>query len=207
MSITRRERRADRRRQARSRVVALAACAGLIMLLAGGLLWTAGGPGAGGIGGTFHLVDTRERPVTDRDFRGRWTLIYFGYTRCPDVCPTTLHGMAEALRGLGPDADRVRAVFITVDPARDTPAALRDYLDAIDPGLVGLTGTPEQVAAAERAFRITSEVHHAGAAPDSYVVDHSAVLFLIGPDGRFVAPIPIDAPSAAIAWEIRQRLG
>jgi protein SCO1/2 len=106
------------------------------------------------VGGPFALVDSEGRAVTDADFRGRFMLVYFGFTYCPDVCPTSLTYIAQALDRLGPDADKVVPVFITVDPERDTPEQLKEYVRHFHPKLVGLTGTPEQIAAAAKAYRV-----------------------------------------------------
>jgi protein SCO1/2 len=120
----------------------------VLLLGAGGFLWLSGDGGgkAIGIGGPFTLEDGSGRTVTDRDFRGKYMLVYFGYTFCPDVCPTTLTAVADAMDKLGPDAAKVRPVFITVDPARDTPAVVKKYIAAFGPEITGLTGTPEEIA-------------------------------------------------------------
>ena len=175
--------------------------------LAGAILWSLGDLGGHRVGGAFSLVDTGGRVVTDRDFRGRWMLVYFGYTSCPDVCPLTLHDMAEALDRLGPRAGRVQPVFITVDPQRDTPAVLRTYAASIDPRLVALTGSESAIGTTLRAFQVQREVRHlAGRPHDDYLVDHTSVLFLIGPDGRFVAPIRPDEPPDRLATDIGAHL-
>lgn len=179
--------------------------------LAGAILWGLGDLGTRAVGGPFALLDTNGAPVTDQDFRGRYMLVYFGYTTCPDVCPTTLHEMAEALGQLGAKGARVQPVFITVDPRRDTPAVLRGYTAAIDPHLVALTGQEDAVAAALRAYRVQrefrpaqtrqGEIHHGG-----YLLDHSSVLYLMGPDGRFVAPVRADEPAGRMAADIAAHL-
>jgi len=139
-------------------------------------------PGAR-LGGPFRLVDHTGRPVDDGLLAGRWSLLYFGYASCPDVCPTELQGMAAALEALPPDqAAKVLPVFVTVDPARDTPEALARFVALFHPRLVGLTGTPEQVAGAARAYRVYYRrvENEAGGA---YLMDHSSILYLVGPDG------------------------
>jgi protein SCO1/2 len=143
---------------------------------------------AGGlkVGGKFTLTDTGGRTVTDETYRGRWMLVYFGYTFCPDVCPTELQTVANALDLLGPDADKVVPLFITVDPERDTVPVLADYVKLFDERLTGLTGTPDQIAAVARAYR----VYYAKATPkdsSSYLMDHSSFLYLMGPDGTLQA--------------------
>src|SRR4029077_7237917 len=112
----------------------------------GSFIWLSQGGTASLVGGPFTLRDGNGRTVTERDFRGKYMLVYFGYTFCPDVCPTTLNEMSEALDRLGPKADRVQPIFITVDPKRDTPAVVKQYVTAFTPRLIGLTGTPEQIA-------------------------------------------------------------
>jgi len=149
------------------------------------LLW-GGDHAAASIGGPFTLIDGKGRTVTDADFHGKFMLIYFGYTYCPDVCPTTLGLMAAAVDKL-PKSERERVVpmFITVDPARDTAEVVRDYAAAFSPRMVGLTGSEAQVTAVEKAYK----VYAAKAADDhgGYSVDHSSIVYLMGPDGRFVA--------------------
>lgn len=136
------------------------------------------------IGGPFELVDQTGRTVTDRTYRGRWLPVFFGYTNCPDVCPVTLGQVGDVLDGLGPLADKVQRLFVTVDPERDTPAVLADYLGNVDPRIVGLGGTPDQIAAVARAYRIYyARVKVEGAL--GYAMDHSAIVYLMGPDGRY----------------------
>ena len=168
--------------------------------------WTAPAPRVGGIGGPFALVDGDGKAVTDRDLRGRLSLIYFGYTFCPDVCPTTLSSMIGGLEALGSDADRVRPVFITLDPERDTPAVVRDYVAAFSPRLLGLTGSPEAVAAAARAFRVYFAKHPNAEKPADYTLDHSSILYLMDERGAFRALIRADQPPHDMAEEIRRNL-
>ena len=162
---------------------------------------------AGGIsvGGPFTLVDTNGREVTDQTFRGKWMLIYFGYTFCPDVCPTELQTMATAMDSLGPLADKVTPIFITVDPDRDTVAALAEYVKLFDTRLIGLTGSEAQVSAATRAYR----VYYAKAASkdnSSYLMDHSSFLYLMGPDGTFRALFRQGIAPEELAAAIRARV-
>ena len=151
------------------------------------------------IGGPFRLIDSQNRTVTDQDFRGRYLLIYFGYTDCPDVCPTTLASVVQALGLLGKRAAAVQPVFITVDPAHDTPSVMRSYVADFSPRLIGLTGTPAELGAAEKAFHVTVEVTAAG-------INHSAVLYLMGPNGHFLAPLPADSSAAVIAKDLNHDL-
>ncbi len=173
---------------------------GLLLVLAAGYLWLLGGPTApvtARIGGPFALTDGIGRRVTDRDFRGRFMLIYFGYTTCPDVCPTTLAAVEAALHQLGTRARRVAPLFITVDPARDTPDVVERYVRGFGTDLIGLTGTPAEIARVRREYLVSAVRRHD---PDhGGAIDHTAVLLLIGPDGRYVAPLPVDAPAAGIA--------
>src|SRR5271165_6706100 len=115
---------------------------------------TRGATQAAAIGGPFRLTDQDGRAVTEQDLMGRPSLVFFGFTHCPDVCPTTLFDISEIMRALGPDADRTRAVFITVDPERDTQGVLKDYLSSFDPHLSGLTGDPAAIATVAKEYRV-----------------------------------------------------
>jgi protein SCO1/2 len=162
-------------------------------------------PGGVQVGGPFALVDQTGVPVTDATYRGRWKLVYFGYTFCPDVCPTELQAVASALELLGPLASRVVPIFVTVDPERDTPAHLADYVKLFDDRLVGLTGTPEQIAAVTRAYR----VYYAKVTPKestTYLMDHSSFLYLMGPDGMLRALIRPGSSPQDIADTIKARM-
>jgi protein SCO1/2 len=147
------------------------------------------------VGGPFRLVDAQNRVVTDRDFRGRYLLVYFGYTGCPDVCPTTLASVAQALLMLGRKAASVQPVFITVDPVHDTPAVMGRYVATVSPRLIGLTGTQAELEAAERAYHVTVDVTATG-------INHSAVLYLMAPDGHFLAPLPADGSARILATDL-----
>ena len=159
-----------------------------------GLLWHAGDslPGAqrletvgeANIGGSFTLIDQDGKIRRSADFRGRFMLVYFGYTYCPDVCPTSLAVMADALDKLT-DADRVVPVFITIDPARDTPSVLKAYLKAFGPRFVGLTGNAGAIDSAARIYRVFYRKHRLSAGV--YAMDHSSQIYLMGPDGKFIA--------------------
>ena len=159
-----------------------------------------------GIGGPFRLTDTGGHTVTDASFRGRWMLVYFGYTSCPDVCPTELARIGAVLRELGPEADRVAPLFITVDPARDTGKVLAAYVRLFDPRLIGLTGTPAEIAAAARAYRVFYRrvALHDG---NAYLMDHSSFVYLMGPDGRFIDLFNPRTRATDIATSIRSRSG
>ncbi len=156
------------------------------------------------VGGPFALVDHQGRAVTDADFRGRFMLVYFGFTYCPDVCPTSLTVIAQALDRLGADADKVVPVFVTVDPERDTPEQLKEYVRHFHPRLVGLTGTPEQVAAAAKAYRVYyAKARVQGAPPDEYSMDHTSIAYLMGRDGKFLAHFSHGTEPDAIAARVR----
>jgi len=142
--------------------------------------------GAALIGGPFSLVGADGKPVTDRDFRGRYMLIFFGFTHCPDICPAELQVIAQALEQLGNKAKAVVPIFITLDPERDTPEAMANYVKSFGPNFVGLTGSPEAIAAAAKAYRVAySKVENKESAGD-YSVDHSALVYLMDPEGRYV---------------------
>lgn len=173
-------------------------------------------PAAGGVqiaqgvslGGPFTLVDQTGKTVTERDFAGRPLLIYFGFTYCPDVCPTELGTIAAALDSMGPAGEQVTPIFITVDPERDTPEAMADYVSRFHPRLVGLTGTPEQVAQAARAYR----VYYAKVQPrdsTAYLMDHSSFIYFVGSDGRvrnlFRPETTPEAIAAAVSAQLRAR--
>jgi protein SCO1/2 len=173
----------------------------------------ASAPSAGGVqlpqgmalGGPFRLVNQTGRMVTEADFAGRFMLVYFGFTFCPDVCPTELGTMVAALDELGDAAARVVPVFITVDPERDTPEAMADYVARFDPRLIGLTGTPEQIAAAARAYRVFyAKVQR----PEmtEYLMDHSSFIYLVGPNGRVRSLFRPQTSPEAMARAIRAQL-
>jgi protein SCO1 len=174
----------------------------LLIMGTGMFIWLDQGGNASLVGGPFTLQDGNGRQVTDRDFRGKYVLVYFGYTFCPDVCPTTLNEVAEAMDRLGDKADRVQPIFITVDPKRDTPAAVKQFAAAFSPRLIGLTGTPEQIAAVAQAYRVYYAEHRTGPGPNDYTMDHSSILYLMGPDGKFIAPIRADEPGAQMAADL-----
>jgi protein SCO1/2 len=190
-------------------IVLSAFCAGLVVFL-GVFLYATGqfsGASTGGsaVGGPFALTDQNGQRVTDADFKGKPFLVFFGYTHCPDVCPTTLFEVSEVMRSLGKDADRTKALFITVDPERDTPAVLKDYLSSFDPHLVGATGDQKTVEAVERTFRVYAKKVPTGKDGD-YSMDHSAIVYLMDKQGRFVAPFKLDRKPEDAAAELRKYL-
>jgi protein SCO1/2 len=181
----------------------------VLLIGAGAMLWMSGNGGNSpiSIGGPFTLQDGSGKPVTDRDFRGKYMLVYFGYTFCPDVCPTTLTAVADAMDKLGPAAARIRPLFITVDPKRDTPQVVKQYAAAFGPNITGLTGTPEEVATAAKEYRVYYAEHRTGPGPNEYSMDHSSVLYLMGPDGAFVAPVRADQSGDEIAANLKKLMG
>ena len=156
------------------------------------------------IGGPFSLTDQNGRTVTDRDLKGQPFLVFFGFTHCPDVCPTALFEVSEIMRALGPDADRVRVLFVTVDPERDTPASLKDYLSSFDPHLSALTGDPEAVAAVAKAYRVYYK--KVPLSEGGYTMDHTAIVYLMNKDGKFVSPFNIKRPPEVAAADLRKYL-
>ncbi len=203
-------------RQARQRRAGIK-LAGIKLLLAAALLAAlAGGPAAAGsdappplsFGGPFALVDHDGRARSDKDFAGRFLLVFFGYTRCPNTCPTGLATMAAALDLLGAAGDKVQPLFISVDPARDRPAQLKAYVGRFHPRLIGLTGTEQAVAAAARAYRAHRRkvVLADPAGPDDYLVDHSSLTFLIGPAGTWLTLFPHGTDPEFMAAAIRRYL-
>ena len=179
----------------------LALCFGIIVLVNGrGSLPLASQ--AAEIGGPFHLTDQDGRAVSDQDLKGKPALIFFGFTHCPDVCPTTLFDVSEVLRGLGPDANRVGAAFITVDPERDTSASMKDYLSSFDPHLRGLTGDPDAIKAVAKSYRVYyKKVPLEGG---DYTMDHTAIVYLMSKDGHFIAPFNLKRRPEVAAADLRQ---
>jgi protein SCO1/2 len=179
-------------------VLAIAAGIGLFTLYQGATREAGTGTGQALVGGPFTLTDHNGRQVTDADFKGKYALIFFGYTYCPDVCPTELQVMTAALSQMGEKARSVTPVFISVDPERDTPEVLKSYVENFSPDLVGLTGSPEQVAAAAKAYRVYYAKSGKTDTPD-YLVDHSSIIYLMDPQGRFLKHFTYTTDAAALA--------
>jgi protein SCO1 len=180
--------------------------AGLVVVL-GAFIYLAGhsaspiGPAVASVGGPFRLEDQTGKSFSDVDMKGRPFLVFFGYTHCPDVCPTTLVEISEIMKALGKDADRTGALFITVDPERDTPAVLKDYLSNFDPHLRALTGDPAAIEAALKAYRV-----YAAKIPlkdGDYTMDHTAAVYLMDKDGRFVSTFNLKQSPEAAASQLR----
>jgi protein SCO1/2 len=192
----------------RNRLIFLAAAA------AGGLmLWGCGPSGGSGshgevqssgealLGGPFQLVDQDGKPTDQGVLKGKWSAVFFGYTYCPDVCPTTLQALAQAEAKLGDKAKAMQVVFISVDPKRDTPAQMKTYLStpAFPKGAIGLTGTPEQVAAAAKAYRVYYQQDGQG---EGYSVAHSSIVYLMNPAGKFDRALTESQTPAEVATQI-----
>jgi protein SCO1/2 len=193
----------------RQRLFLLIACIAGIFV-AGALAWRVGvfdgqDAQAGAVGGPFQLVDQTGRPVDESVLKGRWSVVFFGFTYCPDVCPGTLQALTAAHDQLGAKGKDVRLVFISVDPERDTPAKVRDWLEAqrLPEGTLGLTGTVEQTNAAAKAYRVFHE--KAGEGPD-YLVNHSTAMYVMDPKGRFRKVLAYGMTPDQLAEEIRKAL-
>jgi protein SCO1/2 len=174
----------------------------LLMMWAMGGLKNVAAPAA--IGGPFQLTDQAGQAVTDQNLKGRPTLIFFGFTHCPDVCPTSLFEISEVLRAMGKDADRVNAWFVSVDPERDTAAAMKDYLSSFDPHLKGLTGNPEAVTKVLSAYRVFAR--KVPLKDGDYTMDHTALIYLMDKDGRFVAPFNLKRSPEDAAADLKRYL-
>jgi protein SCO1 len=154
------------------------------------------------IGTRFDLTTPDGRRVTDESYRGKWLLVYFGYTSCPDVCPTTMNEIAGALNGLGPLADRVQPLFITLDPERDTASVMTQYPKAFDARIIGLLGTLQQTAAAAKEYHVYYAVQDLG--NDEHVIDHSSFIYVVNPRGGLAKLLTGDLPGHQLADELRQ---
>ena len=194
-------------------VLAAVLLGGLVIMGAGALLalahrdtprGVAGTLLASAIGGPFRLVDQNGNTVTDADLKGKWSLVYFGYTHCPDACPTALNDIAIALDQLGPKREAVRAVFITVDPERDTPEVLKDYVTSFDAAILALSGSPEEIARAAKAYRVYYAKHPEPGG--DYSMDHSSVIYVMDPEGRFTASFTHQSTPEEIAERLKKLL-
>ena len=187
--------------------VLLAALAAVLAVVALAI-WTFGTPApvqeAAAIGGPFTLTDGAGKTVTDQTFRGKYMLVYFGYTFCPDVCPTTLNDVAQAIDKLGAAADKLQPLFITVDPARDTPQVVGQYAAAFSPRLTGLTGSAAQIATVAKEYRVYYAPHKTGPNPGDYTMDHSSILYVMDPSGHFAGVIRADEGADALAADLKK---
>jgi protein SCO1/2 len=161
-------------------------------------------PAPSAIGGPFRLVDQNGAAVTQDDLKGKPSLIFFGFTHCPDICPTALFDMTQVYKALGRDGDKLAAFFVTVDPERDTPEVLKEYLSSFDPHLRGLTGDAASVAAMEKAYRVYSKKVPLEAG--GYTMDHTALVYLMDKQGRFVAPFNMKRKPEDAATELKRYL-
>jgi protein SCO1 len=182
-------------------VIALAVSLGVVFFVGGR------GPGtiqAAAIGGPFRLIDQNGQSFSDQDLKGKTFLVFFGFTHCPDVCPTTLFEISEIMRNLGPEADRTAALFISVDPERDTPEAMQDYLASFDPHVHGLTGDAASLTAVAKAYRVYyKKVPLEGG---DYTMDHTAIVYLMDKEGRFVSPFNMKRTVEVAAADLRKHL-
>jgi protein SCO1/2 len=184
-----------------------------IALLTGvGTLWFAErgkleipGTGTALVGGPFELTDQNGHRVTDKDFLGKYPLVFFGYTYCPDVCPSELQVMSAALDELGSTADRIQPIFITVDPARDTPEVMKEYVSNFHPRMIGLTGSASDIAKVASVYRVYYAKMGKEGDPD-YLMDHSSNIYLMGPDGKFVRHFTYGTDIKALALGIREAI-
>ena len=189
-------------------LVVVAAFASSLVVALVVVLWLLGGlrgvtaPAA--IGGSFQLTDQAGQTVTEKNLQGKPTLIFFGFTHCPDVCPTSLFEISEVLRAMGKDADRINAYFISVDPERDSSAAMKDYLSSFDPHLKGLTGDPDAVAKVISGFRVYAK--KVPLKDGDYTMDHTALIYLMDRDGKFVAPFNLKRTPEAAAADLKRYL-
>jgi protein SCO1 len=185
-----------------------AAFVGGLVLFFGAIIFVTGrapiGPAVAAVGGPFHLEDQNGKLVSDADMKGKPFLVFFGFTHCPDICPTTLFEISQVMKALGPDADRTGALFITVDPERDTPAVLKDYLSNFDPHLRGLTGDRPSIDTAIKAYRVYAK--KVALENGNYTMDHTAVVYLMDKDGNFVAPFSVGRTPEAEAADLRRYL-
>ena len=181
---------------------AIAVAAGATALWMGLALRAQVQSGATKIGGPFTLVDDTGAQVSEADLKGKSTVMYFGYTFCPEVCPTTLTDLVQWMQMIGRDADRLNYVFVTVDPERDTPKVMHDYVSAFDPRIRGLTGTSEQIAKVTKEYGVYYK--RIPTSDGGYVMDHSAVLYMMDPNVRFVGVIPYQEDTAKAVAKLKK---
>jgi protein SCO1/2 len=183
--------------------------AGLVLCFAVVLLVTGRNPAPvitapSTVGGPFKLVDQNGKAITDQDLKGKPFLVFFGFTHCPEICPTALFDMSEVFNKLGPDADRVNALFVTVDPVRDTPEKLKDYLSSFNPRLIGVSGSVDGLAAIAKAYRVYYK--KVPLKDGDYTMDHTAIVYLMDKDGRFVAPFSLKRRPEEAAADLKKYL-
>jgi protein SCO1/2 len=186
-------------------VTVIAAFIGGLVLFSAAIFMVTGRapvPAPSAIGGPFRLVDQNGQAVTEAALNGKPSLMFFGFTHCPDICPTALFDMSEVFKALGKDGDKVQAYFVSVDPERDTPEILKEYLSSFDPRLRGLTGDPAAVAAMEKAYRVYSKKIPLDAG--GYTMDHTALVYLMDKQGRFVAPFNLKRKPEDAAADLKR---
>jgi protein SCO1/2 len=186
-------------------LIGAVAGAAILALTEGGSGRTVATSGKALIGGPFTLIDQHGKTVTDQDFRGRFMLVFFGFTHCPDICPAELQVMSQSLEALGPQGADVVPIFITLDPERDTQAVMADYVKNFGARFVGLTGSPEAIAAAAKAYRIAYAKFQEQNASD-YSIDHSALVHLMGKDGEYVTHFAYGTPADKMTETLRRYL-
>ena len=186
-------------------VVSVLALVGLVAWMGTGILSPTGQnstDNTADIGGNFTLVDTQNTPVTDTAFRGKYMLVFFGFTHCPDICPTTLTLISGAHAMLDKKRDRVVPIFITVDPERDTPKVVGDYIKHFGEHVVGLTGSAEQIKSAVAAYKVYAGKVENENGGMGYLMDHSSFMYLMGPDGKYITHFPATIPEQALANQL-----
>jgi protein SCO1/2 len=178
----------------------LVLCFAVVLLVTGRNAIPIAAPSA--IGGPFKLTDQNGKTITDQDFKGRPFLVFFGFTHCPEVCPTALFDISEVFNKLGPDADKVNALFVTVDPERDTPETLKEYLSSFNPRLIGVGGDPDALAAVAKAYRVYYK--KVPLKDGDYTMDHTAIVYLMDKNGQFVSPFNLKRRPEDSAAELRR---
>jgi cytochrome oxidase Cu insertion factor (SCO1/SenC/PrrC family) len=169
----------------------------------------ADGPQSSGtalIGGPFTMVNQKSETVTEKTYAGQYTLVFFGFTFCPDVCPTELQVITAAFNQMGADAEKITPIFVTIDPERDTPDVMANYVTSFHPRLQGLTGTPEQVAVMAKAYHIYYQKVPDPKNPKDYEMDHSAIIYLMGPDGKFLKHFTYSTDAKALSDALQKVL-
>lgn len=164
----------------------------------------AGSTGQASIGGAFSLTDQNGNRVTAEDLKGKFSLVLFGFTFCPDVCPMSLNTVTEALKQIGPLAENIRPVFISVDPERDTPAVLKEYAASFDPHLLALSGTPEEIREVTDHYKVYYNAHKKSPSDKEYLVDHSSFIYLMGPDGEYLTHFAATIPASEMAVRLNE---
>lgn len=196
------------KRSALTFVLAAGALAGVLAAVV--MLGNSGGPtvnsGKALIGGPFSLTDHTGKRVTEKDFASTKKLVFFGFTSCPDICPTGLQTIASALDQLGEKSSRIATLFITIDPARDTPEKLAEYVKSFHPRISGLTGSPEEIAAVAKAYRVYFQKVADEKNPGDYTVDHSAFLYLMDENGQYIRHFAHSVDPGTLAAELAKSL-